>query len=84
MQAVGHWSMLDVYVVLLLVGMVRFGNFAGAQPGPGLLAFAATVVLTMLATHGFDPRWIWEHPAPTPAPAPAPADARAARSLSRG
>lgn len=63
-QAVGHWSMLDVYVVLLLVGMVRFGNFAGAQPGPGLLAFAATVVLTMLATHGFDPRWIWERPDP--------------------
>lgn len=81
-QAVGHWSMLDVYVVLLLVGMVRFGNFAGAQPGPGLLAFAATVVLTMLATHGFDPRWIWEHPGP--AAEPAPAAPRAGRGRSRG
>lgn len=61
-DAVGHWSMLDVYVVLLLVGMVRFGNLASASPGPGLLAFAAVVVLTMLATHQFDPRWIWQAP----------------------
>lgn len=59
-EVVGQWSMLDVYVVLLLVGMVRFGNLAGAAPGPGLLAFAAVVVLTMLAAHSFDPRWIWQ------------------------
>lgn len=59
-EAVGHWSMLDVYVVLLLVGMVRFGNLAGAAAGPALLAFASVVVLTMLATHSFDPRWIWQ------------------------
>ncbi len=59
-EVVGQWSMLDVYVVLLLVGMVRFGNLAGAIPGPGLLAFAAVVVLTMLAAHSFDPRWIWQ------------------------
>jgi paraquat-inducible protein A len=49
-----------VYVVLLLVGMLRFGNLAGAVPGPALLAFGAVVVLTMLATHAFDPRWIWQ------------------------
>ncbi|MEO8278464.1 MAG: paraquat-inducible protein A [Ideonella sp.] len=59
-EAVGHWSMLDVYVVVLLVGMVRFGNVASAIPGPGLLAFGAVVVLTMMATHQFDPRWIWQ------------------------
>lgn len=59
-QAVGHWSMLDVYVVALLVGMVRFGNLAGAAPGGALLPFAGVVVLTMLATHSFDPRWIWQ------------------------
>jgi paraquat-inducible protein A len=58
-ETVGHWSMLDVYVVLLLAGMVQFGNLASAQAGAGLLAFAAVVVLTMLATHSFDPRMIW-------------------------
>ncbi len=65
-EAVGHWSMLDVYVVILLVGMIRFGNVASASPGPGLLAFAAVVVLTMLATHHFDPHWIWQSPSRRP------------------
>ncbi len=61
-EAVGHWSMLDVYVVVLLAGMVRFGGVASAAPGPGLLAFAAVVIFTMLATHSFDPRLIWKDP----------------------
>lgn len=58
-QAVGHWSMLDVYVVVLLVATVRFGGLASAHAEPGLLAFAAVVVLTILATLSFDPRMIW-------------------------
>jgi paraquat-inducible protein A len=61
-EAVGHWSMLDVYVVLLLAGMVRFGSVASAAAGTGLLAFAAVVVLTMLATASFDARLIWRDP----------------------
>jgi paraquat-inducible protein A len=56
---VGHWSMLDVYVVVLLTAMVSFGVFAGVQPEPGLAAFGAVVVFTMLAAESFDPRWIW-------------------------
>ncbi len=58
-DAVGHWSMLDVFVVVLLVGTIRFGPFGGVQPEGGLLAFGAVVVLTMLATRSFDPRLIW-------------------------
>ena len=58
-ELVGHWSMLDVYVVVLLAGCVRFGSLASAQPEPGLLAFAAVVVLTLLAAHSFDARLIW-------------------------
>ena len=61
-EAVGHWSMLDVYVVVLVGGMVRFSALASAEPGPGLLAFAAVVVLTMLAAQVFDPRLIWQVP----------------------
>ena len=33
---------------------------ADAHPEPGLLAFAAVVVLTMLAVESFDPRLIWD------------------------
>jgi len=58
-ELVGHWSMLDVYVVVLLAACVRFGSLASAEPGPGLLAFLAVVVLTMLAAHSFDARLIW-------------------------
>jgi paraquat-inducible protein A len=58
-EAVGHWSMLDVFVVLLLVGMIRFGPFAGVEPQGGLLAFGAVVVCTLLATSSFDPRLLW-------------------------
>jgi paraquat-inducible protein A len=58
-ETVGHWSMLDVYVVVLLAGMVQFGRFAQVEPEPGLLAFAAVVVMTMMAARSFDPRLIW-------------------------
>jgi paraquat-inducible protein A len=58
-EAVGHWSMLDVFVVVLLVGTIRFGPLGGVMPQPGLLAFGAVVVLTMLAAGSFDPRLIW-------------------------
>lgn len=58
-EAVGRWSMLDVYVVVLLGAMVGFGRLASVQPEPGLLAFALVVVLTVLAARSFDPRLIW-------------------------
>jgi paraquat-inducible protein A len=59
LETVGHWSMLDVFVVVLLVGMVRFGALASVEPSAGLLAFGGVVVLTMLASASFDPRLIW-------------------------
>mgnify|MGYP001603869920 CR=1 FL=1 len=58
-EVVGHWSMLDVYVVVLLASCVRFGSLANAHPEPGLLAFAADVVMTLIAANSFDPRMIW-------------------------
>jgi paraquat-inducible protein A len=61
-EVVGHWSMLDVYVVVLLAATVRFGPLASVNVGPGLLSFAAVVVLTLLATWSFDPRMIWQEP----------------------
>jgi paraquat-inducible protein A len=59
LDAIGHWSMLDVYVVVMLAGMVQFGAFGGVEAEPGLLAFGAVVVLTMLSVNSFDPRLIW-------------------------
>lgn len=60
MEWVGPWSMLDLFVVVLLVALVQFSALAQVEPGPGALAFGAVVVLTMLAAHSFDPRLMWD------------------------
>ena len=61
LEVIGHWSMLDVFVVALLMTLVHFGKFAQVEAGPGVVAFGAVVVLTMLASMSFDPRLIWDH-----------------------
>jgi len=60
-ELVGRWSMLDIFVITLTVGLVRFESLATITAGPGALAFCAVVVLTMLASQQFDPHLIW-HP----------------------
>ena len=59
-EFVGRWSMLDIYVVTLLVGLVQVQSVAAIHAGPGAVAFGAVVVLTMLASQSFDPRLIWD------------------------
>lgn len=60
-ELVGRWSMLDVFVVALMVGMVRFKTLATIEAGPGAAAFGAVVVLSMLAANSFDPRLLWDN-----------------------
>jgi paraquat-inducible protein A len=61
-DAVGPWAMLDVFLLAVLVALVKLGQIATILPGPGLIAFTAVVVLTMLASASFDARGIWERP----------------------
>jgi paraquat-inducible protein A len=56
---IGRWSMLDVFLVAFLAGAVQFGALATIEPRSGILAFAAAVVLTVLATDAFDPTLLW-------------------------
>ena len=60
-ERIGRWSMLDVFVVALTVTLVHFGSLAVITAGPAALAFGAAVILTMLASHQFDPRLIWDN-----------------------
>lgn len=62
-EAMGYWSMLDVFVVTLLTGVVQLGPLARVEPLPGVIWFALVVVLTMLASMSFDPRLIWDNAA---------------------
>ena len=59
-DAIGPWAMLDVFLLAVLVAVVKLSTWAKILPGPGLLAFAMVVVLTMLASAAFDPKLIWE------------------------
>ncbi|MEW6720902.1 MAG: paraquat-inducible protein A [Thermodesulfobacteriota bacterium] len=60
LKAIGRWSMLDVFVVMFVVALVRFEPFMSVVPGPGVPFFAAVVILTILAADAFDPRLIWD------------------------
>jgi paraquat-inducible protein A len=60
LEIVGRWSMLDIFVVAILVALVQLQLVATVTPGQGAAAFGAVVVLTMLATMSFDPRLIWD------------------------
>ena len=59
-EIIGRWSMLDVFVVALLAGLVRIQGFAEITAGVGIAAFGAVVVLTMLASLSFDPKLTWD------------------------
>jgi paraquat-inducible protein A len=59
-EAIGRWSMVDIYVVTILVALVKLGNLATIEAGPGAVFFGAVVVLTMLGAESFDPRLIWD------------------------
>ena len=56
----GKWSMLDVFVVSLLVSLEDLGDIASVLASPGVTAFCALVIVTMYAAHSFDSRFIWD------------------------
>lgn len=59
-EFVGRWSMVDIFVVTVLVALVHLGQLASVEAGPGAVFFAAVVILTMLSAIAFDPRLIWD------------------------
>ena len=70
LEQIGRWSMLDIFVVTMLAALVQVESLAELRPGPGAMAFGAVVVLTMLATHSFDPRLLFDKPEGDVAPMP--------------
>lgn len=61
LEFIGRWSMLDIFVVMVLVALVNLQALANVQAGRGALWFGCVVVLTMLASMSFDPRLMWDH-----------------------
>ncbi len=63
-EAIGRWSMTDIYVVTILVALVSLGNLATVKAGIGAIFFGAVVVITIFAAMSFDPRKIWDNMEP--------------------
>lgn len=59
-DVIGRWSMIDVFMLAVLVALVQVGQLATVVPGLGAVCFAAVVVLTMLSSFSFDPRLMWD------------------------
>lgn len=59
-ELIGRWSMVDVFVVAIMVALIQSGNLMSVLPGPAALAFCAVVMTTMLAAMAFDPRLLWD------------------------
>ncbi len=57
---IGKWSMLDIFVVAMMVSMVQFGGLASIETGSAAIAFCAAVVFTIVATQKFDPRLMFD------------------------
>ncbi|HBP87284.1 MAG TPA: paraquat-inducible protein A [Nitrospirales bacterium] len=59
-EVVGRWSMIDIFMISILIALVKLEAVATIEPGPGAISFAAVVILTMFAAMSFDPRLIWD------------------------
>jgi paraquat-inducible protein A len=65
-EAIGRWSMIDIFMVSILTALVQLGFLGTVHPNRGAVAFAAVVILTMLAASSFDPRLMWDAAAREP------------------
>lgn len=59
-EAVGRWSMIDIFMISILIALVKLGAIATIEPGVGATSFAAVVIITMIASMTFEPRLIWD------------------------
>jgi paraquat-inducible protein A len=59
-EYIGRWSMIDMFMISILVALVQLGAVATIVPGVGATCFASVVVLTIFAASSFDPRVIWD------------------------
>lgn len=58
-ELIGRWSMIDIFVVAILVALVQLHKLMAIYPGPAALSFAVVVIFTMLAAMKFDSRILW-------------------------
>lgn len=58
---VGRWSMIDVFMISILIALIKFDALANVRADFGIVAFASVVILTIFAADVFDPRIMWDY-----------------------
>lgn len=58
-EAIGRWSMLDIFLLAVLVAIMKLGPWTQVEPEVGSVMFALVVIFTMLASAQFDPKILW-------------------------
>ena len=59
-EGIGRWSMIDIFMISILIALVKLEAIATIEPGVGAISFAGVVVITMFASICFDPRLMWD------------------------
>ena len=59
-EFLGKWSMIDVFVVTILVALIHIEGIMEVIPGTGAIFFSGMVIASMLAAHTFDPKQLWD------------------------
>jgi len=59
-EFIGKWSMVDVFVVAILVALVHLTGLLVISPGVAAYSFAGVVIITIIAADSFDPRLMWD------------------------
>ncbi|OMQ27338.1 membrane integrity lipid transport subunit YebS [Serratia oryzae] len=57
---VGRWSMLDLFVIALMMSLVNRDQLLSFTMGPAAFYFGSAVILTILAVQWLDSRLIWD------------------------
>jgi paraquat-inducible protein A len=60
LEFIGKYSMIDIFVLVLLVTSVHFSGLSVIDVAPAAFAFGVSVVFTILATNSFDTRFMWD------------------------
>lgn len=61
LEAIGRWSMLDIFLLAVMVAIMKLGPWTHVEPGIGAILFALVVIFTMFASSSFDPRLLWRN-----------------------
>ncbi len=57
---IGRWSCVDVFTIAVFLPLMQFDGVVSTDAAVGAAPFLLVVVVTMLASHTFDPRLMWD------------------------